>query len=157
MEHKNHRHFIDFLFPLTLFLIFASLAVIIILLATNIYQETNRNSYYNDNARLSLTYVTEKIHQNNSEGCIKILNKDNMNILCISHSMKEDSYNTYIYYKDGHIKELFLKEGVTADFNFGRNIAPVSSFSMEMTEEKLLSFFCIDHNGQQYHTVIGLK
>ena len=157
MRQRNHRHFIDFLFPLTLFLMFASLAVIIILLATNIYRETNQNSYYNDNARLSLTYVTEKIHQNNAEGRIQLTSMENLDVLSISHSGEQDLYYTYIYYKDGYIKELFIKAGTIPNFDFGRKIAPVSSFSIKEMTPQLLSFLCNDENQRTYHTIISLK
>ena len=157
METKNHRHFIDFLFPLTLFLLFASLAVIIILLATGIYKDTANNSYHNNNARLCLAYVFEKVHQNNQADRIHIDTIKDTPVLRISHPGEDHSYYTYIYYKDGYIKELFVKEGTLADLDFGRNISKAASFEIKQPGPLLLSFYCRDEQQREYRTVVGLK
>ena len=118
MERKNHHHIIDFLFPITLFLLFASLAITIILLATNIYRETAEHSYYSNNARLSLSYLSEKVKHHNRKGNISLETSQDHNILVITHPDETDTYYTYIYYEDGYLKELFVKEGVEYDFSF---------------------------------------
>ena len=157
METKTQRHFIDFLFPLTLFLLFTSLAVFIILLATNIYKDTANNSYYNDNARLSLAYVSEKIHQNNEENKISLTAVDNTDVLAISHQGEASTYYTYIYFRDGYIKELFFKEDTPVNLDFGRNISQVSSFKIDKVSPSLLSFICLDGLGEEYRTLVSLK
>ena len=157
MKTKNQHHFIDFLFPLTLFLLFASLSVIIILLATNIYRDTTSNSYYNDNTRLSLAYLTEKIHQNNTSDCISLDKVEGIDVLKISHPGEADNYYTYIYFKDGYLKELFLKENISPNLDFGRNISQLSSFFVEQISPSLLSFSCTDHQDKSFRTLISLK
>lgn len=157
MDPRKRKHFIDFLFPLTLFLVFASLAVTLILLATNVYQESVRNSHYNDNARLSLAYITEKIHQHNRQGNIRITSFDGTDILEITHPGTEASYYTYIYFQDGCLKELFFKEGVVPNLTFGRNIADLTSFSIEELSADLLSFTCVDQTQHKTKILVGLK
>lgn len=157
MESKHQHHFIDFLFPLTLFLLFASLSVIIILLATNIYRDTTSNSYYNDNTRLSLAYVSEKVHQNNGAQRIHLDTIEGTDVLVIHHPGETDNYSTYIYFKDGYLKELFLKDGLSPDLNFGRNISQVSSFTIQQVSPSLLSFHCTDQQNRSFRTFIGLK
>lgn len=157
MDPKSKKHFIDFLFPLTLFLVFASLAITLILLATNVYRETVQNSYYNDNARLSLAYITEKIHQNNHRDNIRISSINSTDVLEISHPGNEITYYTYIYFKDGCLKELFVKEGITPDLEFGQTIAVLSSFRMKELSSNLLSFACSDLNQHETTILVGIK
>ena len=157
MDPKDRKHFIDFLFPLTLFLVFASLSITLILMATNVYRETVQNSYYNNNARLSLAYITEKIHQNNNEDQIRITKINTTKVLEIRHPGPTTSYYTYIYFKDGYLKELFIKEELTADLEFGRNIANLSSFTMEEFSSNLYSFTCTDLNQHETTILVGIK
>ena len=61
---------IDFLFPVALFFVFALSALTVILLAARIYQSTTESSSLNYTARTSLSYINEKIHQNDCDGAV---------------------------------------------------------------------------------------
>ena len=68
----KQRHMIDFLFPVALFFVFALSALTVILLATQIYRSTTENSSLNYTARTSLSYISEKVHQNDSRQSISL-------------------------------------------------------------------------------------
>ena len=70
-QSKKH-HIIDILFPISLYFVFTVSALTVLLLATNVYRTTTENSALNFNANTSLSYITEKIHQNDTEGAVSI-------------------------------------------------------------------------------------
>ena len=74
---NRHSHMIDFLFPVVLFFVFTLSALTVILLAAGIYQSTTEKSTLNDSARTSLSYITEKVHQNDVEDSVRIGSFDN--------------------------------------------------------------------------------
>ena len=68
----KRRHMIDFLFPVALFFVFALSALTVLLLAARIYQSTTENSSLNYTSRTGLSYISEKIHQNDLGGHVSI-------------------------------------------------------------------------------------
>ena len=64
---SREHHIIDILFPISLYFVFTVSALTVLLLATNVYRTTTENSALNFNANTSLSYITEKIHQNDTE------------------------------------------------------------------------------------------
>lgn len=69
---KQRNHVIDFIFPISLFFVFAVSSLVVILLAANIYQSTTRESIDQDASRTILSYISEKIHQGDFEGSVSI-------------------------------------------------------------------------------------
>ena len=65
-------HTIDVLFPLAVFFAFAASAVMAILLAANIYSSAVTGSERMYNASTALSYIREKVHQNDTAGAVQI-------------------------------------------------------------------------------------
>ena len=63
----RQKHIIDFIFPVALFFVFALCALTVLLLSARIYQSTTDSSSRNYTARTGLSYVSEKIHQNDTD------------------------------------------------------------------------------------------
>ena len=64
---SQKRHAIDFLFPVTVFFVFTISALTVILLAARIYQSTTDDSQRNYTSGTALSYLTEKLRQNDRE------------------------------------------------------------------------------------------
>ncbi len=158
MQFQNRkRHMIDFLFPIALFFIFTLSALMVVLFAARIYQSSVENSSRNDTARTALSYVAEKIHQNDISDSITLGSFDNCDSLVIRQDYNGDSYTTYIYVHDGSLKELFIKDGANAAASNGKSILDVTSFSMTQLNDNLLKFNCIDKNGHSASIIVGLE
>ena len=69
---RKQKHMVDLIFPVSLFFMFALCAVTVLLLAARIYQSTTEHSSLNYTARTGLSYISEKIHQNDRNGQIRI-------------------------------------------------------------------------------------
>lgn len=107
----------DLLFSMILLLVFILCSVFTILIGSRVYENIrarNDASFYSDTA---LGYVTNKIRQSDSVGSVSIRNQDGCGILVLSTVMNDTTYETWIYTKDGALKELFSEKdsGLTVE------------------------------------------
>ena len=154
---RRPRHRIDFLFPLMLFFLFAATAASVILMAAGIYQSATEDSLRSQQARTALTYISEKIHQNDQDGKIYLTKFEDLTALAIRHSGEKDIYYTYIYSDGTNLRELFLKEGAEVAPESGSRIAAVADFSMEELRDGIFCFRCLDENGESLSQVVCLR
>lgn len=153
----KRKHMIDFLFPVALFFVFALSALTVLLLAAKIYQSTTESSSLNYTSRTSLSYISEKIHQNDSDGAVTLGTFDGCDALIMKQTAGSETYYTYIYADGKELKELFIKEGAPAKASAGRTILEIEDFSMEQIGDSLLRFSCTDQKSQKASTLIGIR
>ena len=153
----QRKHMIDFLFSVALFFVFALSALIVILLAARIYQSTTENSSLNYTSRTSLSYISEKIHQNDRNGTVYLGNFDGYDALVMEQDLEDTVYYTYIYACDNELKELFTSGNSSIKASSGQTIMEIEDFSMEQISDDLLKFSCTDQNSQQASTMISLR
>lgn len=153
----KHKHMIDFLFPVALFFVFALSALTTILLAARIYQSTTEHSALNYTSRTSLSYISEKLHQNDYNGSVYVGSFDGCDAIVMEQENENDTYYTYIYAYDQELKELFIKKDVKADASSGRTILEIKDFSIEQPSDRLLRISCSDQKGRQASTMVSIK
>ena len=112
---SRKHHIIDILFPISLYFVFTVSALTVLLLATNVYRTTTENSALNFNANTSLSYITEKIHQNDTEGAVSIGSFDGHQALILKQHYNDTEYVTYIYVSEGNLMELYTKSSADVD------------------------------------------
>lgn len=153
----KHKHMIDFLFPVALFFVFALSSLTVVLLAARIYQSTTEDSALNDTARTSLSYIAEKIHQNDTKGMVSLGTFDGCDALVLQQTYNDENYYTYIYAYENELKELFIKDGANATASDGKVILQVKDFSIEQVNEQLLKFQCVDKDDRTASVIVGLR
>ena len=87
-ESTARKHTIDILFPWALFGLLAICGLLVLILAADIYQDTTTMADENYESRTVLSYLTEKIHQNDNAKHYRKsgtdLEPDTLQILCQS-------------------------------------------------------------------------
>ena len=160
LRERQTSHMIDFLFPLALFFCFAVSAIVLILMATEIYRSTTENSSRNHVGRTVLAYVSEKIHQGDEDGDVFIGTLDGEPALVLREQSENGTdstgYCTYIYEYEGTLRELFLKEGAEVSPAGGSVIAEIESFSMEELADGLFSFVCRESSGETLTQLVSV-
>lgn len=156
---RSPKHTIDFLFPISLLFVFSATALIVLLFAANIYQNTVRDSENRFEQETSLSYVTNKIRQYDTEGLhhIYLDTFDGCDALTIKQDYEDTSYVTYIYKSGDSLKELFLQEGTTASAASGTTIMKVEDFQMEELHPGLFKFTCQSTDGSQDSVIVGVN
>ena len=69
---------------------------------------------------------------------ISIENINGTNALCLKSAIKDNVYNTYIYYYDGSLREMYIQDGTPFTLNLGQQIVTISGFDMVKTDDGLI-------------------
>lgn len=157
MHRDNKKHMIDFIFPMVLFFVFALCALAVLLLSAGIYESTTENSSRAYNGQTGLSYISEKIHQNDVHGGVRIGSLDGQEALILTQTHDNVEYSTYIYTYENELKELFLKENATADLNAGTTILEIQDFHMEQLGPHLFQFSCTDGSGEKNEMTVATR
>ena len=120
-----------------------------LVLSANIYNTQTKESSSNYVARTSLAYVNEKIRQNDEGGGMSIQSVDGRDCLALAGNSDGIAYTTYIYEYDGSLKELFIRDGVSASLKSGKDIMELESFQMEEIEEGLFDLYLQTRYGRK--------
>lgn len=121
MNNRNHqkqeKHFIvDILFVLALFGVFAVSALALVTIGADVYQHTVEDMGVNYESRTAVSYIMEKVRQNDTADSIFLTDLENVPALCMLSEIDEETYCTYLYLYDGHFKRTFMrKELLSAD------------------------------------------
>lgn len=148
---------IDLLFPIALFFVFALSALAVILFAARTYQDTTEHSALNYTARTSLSYISEKLHQNDTDGAIEIGSLEGNDAVIMKQTYGNETYYTYIYADGQDLKELFIKEGAEVSAASGRTILKVQDFTIQQAADNLIQFSCSDEDGNQASVFVSTQ
>lgn len=147
--YRDPHHTIDFIFPLAVFFVFAVSAFAVLVLSAHAYASQTARSNSSYGSQMPLSYVREKLRQNDGAESLSVGELDGADCLILKTASSEVSgdagrcgYLTYIYASDGMLKELIIREDVTAQADAGREILPVSSFTAEETADGLFFITC---------------
>ncbi len=145
---RTQHHTVDILFVLSLFVVFAATAIALVLIGIQVFRTTVNGMSDNTQARVTTSYLTEKMHQGDLAGSVSIVSiGDGVQALCLEETHEEQAYETYIYVYDGNLKELLITKGSTLLPESGQDIAKVSSLTMEQVSSHLFSFVITNVDG----------
>lgn len=141
---KRDKSIVDVIFLLALFAAFLICALFIVLFGAKIYKKTVFKNQQFFNARTSLSYVTEKIRQNDNENGINVFDTNDSSVLELKMVENDTQYSTYIFCKDGMLMEYTSNSDVPFSDKMGRKIMNATSFNAEKISDKLYRFRILD-------------
>lgn len=135
---KQKNHVVDLLFSLALFCVFAASALIIVIMGADVYQKSVNDMNRNSTIRTSLSYLSEKIHQNDAENGIRIDQLNDLPSLVLTQNLNGEIYETWIYAYDGMLCEIMtdLENGFSPEE--GQPILEIGSFSLEQNGSRII-------------------
>ncbi|MFZ2539142.1 MAG: DUF4860 domain-containing protein [Oscillospiraceae bacterium] len=145
---KTSSHVVDLLFTLALFCVFTATSLMVVLIGANVYKSTVSGMSKNFDMRTSLTYLSEKVRQNDVADGVHLADLDGKTALVLEQNFNDTSYQTWIYYDDSSLKELFTKKGNDISIADGREIMKTSDFKIECSPEGIFSFTTISKTGE---------
>lgn len=138
---KSSKQFsFQLIFIMLLFLIIVIVSVMIILLGQNIYESINDDRAYNYEKRVSLSYIANKVRQADKENSISLIGNEDNSTLVIREKYDEEYYETWIYYYNNGLYELFTDEDNEFNPEDGIKIMDVDSFLIEKINNQLYKF-----------------
>ena len=157
MNRQQEHHIIDILFVIALFCIFALSAVFLITVGANIYGKTVSHMEDNFNCRTSFAYVTEKIRQADQNGAVSVGELHELPAILITETVDDTRYITYLYQCNGYLKELMVREDTPLSPEAGQDILPVTEFSFEEVNDKLLAFTITTTDGSSCRLFVSKR
>ncbi len=144
MRISPRKHMIDLIFPIILFFVFVSLAVILVVISADLYGRNTADIEAKGESRIALSYIMTKFRQNDRNGSISIGEKDDTPCLIFKEEGSTGDNYTYIYHYDNQLRELYVGAGVAWSLDDGTAIMPLSHLSMSESEEGLFTFETVD-------------
>lgn len=102
---------VNLLFTMILFLVFVLCALFTVLIGGKVYENINRRIQENYSGQVVLNYVANKVRQGDMAGSVTVKTVENTQVLELKQEMDGKNYVTWIYYRDGAVRELFTNEG----------------------------------------------
>ena len=150
-------HSVDILFTLSLFFVFTVSAFLIVLIGADVYQSTAVQLEDTYSTRTSAAYVTEKIRQHDSAGCISLTDLDGRPALLLTDNISGTVYETYIYSDGDYVCELLVRQGTTLSSDMGQQVLRVDDFSITDRGDGFLELTALDDYGQSYSFLLHLR
>ena len=119
------------LFTMLLFLVFVLCALFSVLMGSQVYENITKRSDENFSGTTALSYIANKIRQGDQQDGVDIIEVDGTSVLQLKQKIGEETYHTWIYWKDGSIRELFTDENSGLGLEDGLEILECSGLSME--------------------------
>lgn len=151
----SNGHMTDILFTLALFCVFAASALLVVLIGANVYKTTVERMDVNFDTRTSITYVSTKIHQNDTAGGVYTGELDGVPALILEQVYNDKAYQTWIYHHDGALKEIFTQKSNAIHPDQGTVIMQVESFGIEKVNDNLYRFTSQDKTGRTVQLLIS--
>ncbi len=144
---EKRRHSIDILFTIVLSGLFLILLLLMLLFCAQAYRAAAAENQVNTNLYTASTYITTKFRQHDSSQKIFTDTVDGSPAFCMTDTVNEQQYITYIYLKEQHLKELFTAAGNMPSSQMGTNIAELHSFQVKQDSDGFYRITLEDMNG----------
>ena len=95
------------------------------------YENITKRSDENFSGTTALSYIANKIRQGDRQDGVDIIEVDGTSVLQLKQKIGEETYHTWIYWKDGSIRELFTDENSGLGLEDGLEILECSGLSIE--------------------------
>lgn len=146
-KENNTRQFsFQFVFIMLLFLLIVFLSVMIIFNGNEIYSKINKDRETNYEKRVSLSYVSNKIRQNDKKGSVRIDSLHGEHAVVIKEEYDGAEYETWIYFYDNGIYEMFTDANMKFNLEDGIKILDIENFEIKQLKDNLYKFTAKNYN-----------
>lgn len=139
-KNSTHQFSIQFIFVMLLFLTIVILSVMIIILGSDIYTNIKDERDSNYEIRVSLSYISNKLRQADNRKSVNIKTIHETPAIVINETYDNFNYETWIYYYDGFLYEIFIDEGTDFSLSDGMKVLKVDNFSIYKKKSNLYEF-----------------
>ena len=132
------------IFTMLLFLVFVLSALPTVLTGSRVYENITVRSDRNFSGSTALSYIANKIRQGDQAGMVDVKEVEGTQVLELRQQVGGTEYVTWIYWRDGSLKELFTDAGSGLGLADGLEILECEGISFSK-EDNLL---CISVQGE---------
>ena len=154
---RDQAHTTDLLFTIGLFCVFTAAAFILVMIGIHAYQTTVTNMQDTYSTRTAISYVAEKLRQNDTAGSVSLGEVEGRTAIVLSDEMNGTTYLTYIYADDENLYELTVREGMNATLSLGEPILEVRNFAIFDAGNGFYEFTASDTDGNTVRFLTHLR
>ena len=125
------------LFTGLLFLVFVLCALFTVLIGSRVYENITVRSNRNFTGTTALSYIANKVRQGDREGMVEVREIDGVPVLVLGQDLNDTRYETWIYYQDGSVKELFSNPESGLGLKDGLDILECSGLDVSLSDRLL--------------------
>lgn len=155
MEKK--QHVTDIVFILSLFCVFAVMALFVVVLGANVYQGISADMAANYNARTSIAYLGEKVRQNDVAGGVDLREVDGGDALVLVQQVEGREYETWIYVSDGMLREVTVAAGTQVHAGDGQEIMELNTLVLGREDGNLIGMEATDADGNVFKSAVSYR
>lgn len=145
-QNMDARHDSSTVYILSLLVIFALGALMMVLYGANSYHHIQQETRASDQKRIPLAYIASKVRQYDQEGCLTIAKKQGNRVLVLETIDGGLPCETWIYTYQGDLYEMYVDKGAQFDLSQGEIIIPQCRLDMSL-EQGLLTLVAYDEQG----------
>ena len=157
MNKSGKNHTIDVIFVLAVACAFAASILMVLMLGVNVYGNIQSTSNDEFNKRVCLSYITAKVHSNDSHGGVTAGVFGDVPAIFMEEEFDGVKYNTIIYTYDGWLRELFCEQGNDLSLDSGTPVLEIDFVSFEKIKPDLLFVEYSDADGSGGRIFINLR
>ena len=110
-QKQQNGQTMNLLFTMLLFLVFVLCALFTVLIGGKVYENINSRIEENYSGQVVLNYVANKVRQGDEAGRVAVKTMEDTPVLELTQEINGRKFVTWIYYRDGAVRELFTNEG----------------------------------------------
>ncbi len=142
---KKKAYTVDTIFVLVLFVVFSITVLFVLMSGAGVYKDTQSVMTERYEERTCLSYISAKVNHFDEKGIISVAKIGNCQALAISAD--DGNGVTYIYCKDGSVREILVDK--SRDFNLDEGLEIVKAKSLAFSADgNLLTVTCTGDTGK---------
>ena len=134
------------LFTSLLFLVFILCALFTVLIGSRVYENITQRSNRNFTGTTALSYIANKVRQGDREDMAEVREIEGTPVLVLGQEVNGTRYETWIYYRDGSVMELFANPESGLTLSDGLKILECEGVELSM-EDRLLTVKTLGEGG----------
>lgn len=129
---------IETVFVLIIFSVFVVSSLLLMMLGGNVYINTTEKSQRGYEERTCFSYIWAKVKYNDVYERVHVDAINGLSALCLEEEYDGVQYDTWIYFYDGWMRELYCEKGLVLSLDSGEPIIKVGSLSFVELEQGLI-------------------
>lgn len=153
---RTREHSIDVVVVLCLFLLFLVLSLLLTLFGARAYQNVVSDMDGNYELRASLSYVSNKLHATDAQGCVSLGDELGVDALALRLDGPDGDYATYLYYYEGSLREICIQDGLPFALSDAAPIVALADFTIRREEDAYV-LTALSSDGRELSTRVILR
>lgn len=156
-NHAGNHTVWESLFVLMLYALFALLAFLMVGAGAGVYSDIRDTGNENYDIRTSLSFAATQIRQTDFRGGVSIVPFEDGNALVMEETIDNEQYETWLYYYDGALYQLFMAKGIGFSPLSGERIMEIEKFEITPYDQHSVVFRAENSAGQKGQMIVSLR